>query len=157
MTDAEDKGDFHDPKGRVLIIAGSDPSGGAGIQADIKAVTALGGYAATAITALTVQNTKAVTAVHAAPQEIIAGQIAAVLSDIGADAIKTGSWPIETILDAGRARLLSAGFGSVDYFELRDADTLKPVARAERPARVLAAAWLGRARLIDNVPIPGST
>ncbi|MGP1274626.1 MAG: bifunctional hydroxymethylpyrimidine kinase/phosphomethylpyrimidine kinase [Caulobacterales bacterium] len=79
-----------EPKGRVLIIAGSDSSGGAGIQADIKAVTALGGYAATAITALTVQNTKGVTAVHGAPMDIVSGQIAAVLDDIGADAIKTG-------------------------------------------------------------------
>ncbi len=77
-------------KGRVLIIAGSDPSGGAGIQADIKTVTALGGYAATAITALTVQNTKGVTAVHPVAPEIIRRQIDAVMSDIGADAIKIG-------------------------------------------------------------------
>ncbi|WDI32374.1 bifunctional hydroxymethylpyrimidine kinase/phosphomethylpyrimidine kinase [Hyphococcus flavus] len=77
-------------KGRVLIIAGSDPSGGAGIQADIKTVTALGGYAATAITALTVQNTTGVTAVHGVAPEIIAAQIEAVMNDIGADAIKIG-------------------------------------------------------------------
>lgn len=77
-------------KGRVLIIAGSDPSGGAGIQADIKTVTALGGYAAAAITALTVQNTKGVSAAHAVAPDIIAAQIEAVMSDIGADAIKIG-------------------------------------------------------------------
>ena len=77
-------------KGRVLIIAGSDPSGGAGIQADIKTVTMLGGYAATAITALTVQNTRGVSAVHPVAPEIIAAQIEAVMSDIGADAIKIG-------------------------------------------------------------------
>ncbi|MEM8934908.1 MAG: bifunctional hydroxymethylpyrimidine kinase/phosphomethylpyrimidine kinase [Pseudomonadota bacterium] len=77
-------------KGRVLIIAGSDPSGGAGIQADIKTVTALGGYASTAITALTVQNTKGVTAVLQTPPDFIRDQIDAVLSDIGADAIKIG-------------------------------------------------------------------
>lgn len=77
-------------KGRVLIIAGSDSGGGAGIQADIKTVTAFGGYAATAITALTVQNTLGVSAVHAAPLAIVAAQIRAVLEDIGADAIKTG-------------------------------------------------------------------
>ena len=77
-------------KGRVLIIAGSDPSGGAGIQADIKTVTALGAYAATAITALTVQNTKGVSAVHPVAPEIIRAQIEAVLGDIGADAIKIG-------------------------------------------------------------------
>jgi hydroxymethylpyrimidine/phosphomethylpyrimidine kinase len=76
--------------GRVLIIAGSDSGGGAGIQADIKTVTALGGYAATAITAVTVQNTLGVTGVHSIPHHVIAAQAHAVLSDIGADAIKTG-------------------------------------------------------------------
>jgi hydroxymethylpyrimidine/phosphomethylpyrimidine kinase len=77
-------------RGRVLIIAGSDSGGGAGIQADIKTVTALGGYAATAITAITVQNTLGVTGVHAIPLDIIEAQARAVLDDIGADAIKTG-------------------------------------------------------------------
>jgi hydroxymethylpyrimidine/phosphomethylpyrimidine kinase len=76
--------------GRVLIIAGSDSGGGAGVQADIKTVTALGGYAATAITAITVQNTLGVTAVHPVPLDIVAAQARAVLSDIGADVIKTG-------------------------------------------------------------------
>jgi hydroxymethylpyrimidine/phosphomethylpyrimidine kinase len=75
---------------RVLVIAGSDSGGGAGIQADIKTVTLLGGYAATAITAITVQNTLGVTAIHAVPPEIVSGQIRAVLDDIGADAIKIG-------------------------------------------------------------------
>lgn len=77
-------------RGRVLIIAGSDSGGGAGIQADIKTVTALGGYAATAITAVTVQNTLGVTGVHPIPLEIVTAQARAVLDDIGADAIKTG-------------------------------------------------------------------
>jgi len=76
--------------GRVLIIAGSDSGGGAGIQADIKTVTALGGYAATAITAVTVQNTLGVTGVHPIPLDVVEAQARAVLSDIGADAIKTG-------------------------------------------------------------------
>lgn len=76
--------------GRVLIIAGSDSGGGAGIQADIKTVTALGGYAATAITAVTVQNTLGVTGVHRIPVSIVEAQARAVLDDIGADAIKTG-------------------------------------------------------------------
>ena len=98
-----------EPQGRVLIIAGSDSSGGAGIQADIKAVTALGGYAATAITALTVQNTLGVTAVHGAPMEIISGQIAAVLDDIGADAIKTGMLASKDVIDTVAAALDAAG------------------------------------------------
>lgn len=77
-------------QGRVLIIAGSDPSGGAGVQADIKTVTALGGYAAAAITSLTVQNTTGVFGVHPVAPDIIRAQIIAVLEDVGADAIKIG-------------------------------------------------------------------
>jgi len=76
--------------GRVLIIAGSDSGGGAGVQADIKTVTVLGGYAATAITAITVQNTLGVSGAHPLSPELIEAQARAVLDDIGADIIKTG-------------------------------------------------------------------
>ena len=75
---------------RVLIIAGSDSGGGAGIQADIKTVTMLGGHAMTAVTAITAQNTTGVTAVHPVPAEIILAQIDAVVGDIGVDAVKIG-------------------------------------------------------------------
>ena len=75
---------------RVLIIAGSDSGGGAGIQADIKTVTALGGYAASAITALTAQNSQGVFGIHPIPPEFVALQTQLVLDDIGADCIKTG-------------------------------------------------------------------
>jgi hydroxymethylpyrimidine/phosphomethylpyrimidine kinase len=77
-------------QGRVLIIAGSDSGGGAGIQADIKTVTVLGGYAATAITAITVQNTLGVQDVFKVPPAMVSAQARAVLDDIGADAFKTG-------------------------------------------------------------------
>jgi hydroxymethylpyrimidine/phosphomethylpyrimidine kinase len=77
-------------RGRVLIVAGSDSGGGAGIQADIKTVTMLDGYAATAITALTAQNTEGVFGVLPIPPEFIRRQIEVVLDDIGADAIKIG-------------------------------------------------------------------
>ncbi|MEO8557591.1 MAG: bifunctional hydroxymethylpyrimidine kinase/phosphomethylpyrimidine kinase [Rhodospirillales bacterium] len=77
-------------QGRVLIIAGSDSGGGAGIQADIKTVTALNGYAAAAITALTAQNTQGVFGVMGIPAPFIRQQIEMVLDDIGADALKTG-------------------------------------------------------------------
>ena len=77
-------------RGRVLILAGSDSGGGAGIQADIKTVTALGGYAATAITAITVQNTLGVQMAVRLHPDLIAAQARAVLDDIGADAFKTG-------------------------------------------------------------------
>lgn len=76
--------------GRVLIIAGSDSGGGAGLQADLKTVTALGGYAATAVTAVTVQNTLGVTGVLPVPADMVTAQARAVLDDIGADALKTG-------------------------------------------------------------------
>ncbi len=75
---------------RILIIAGSDSGGGAGIQADIKTVTMLGGHALTAITAITAQNTLGVSAIHAVPAEIILAQIDAVIDDIGVDAVNIG-------------------------------------------------------------------
>ena len=75
---------------RILIIAGSDSSGGAGIQADIKTIAMLGGHPMTAITAITAQNTIAVSSVHPVPTEMILAQIEAVISDIGVDAIKIG-------------------------------------------------------------------
>ncbi len=75
---------------RVLVVAGSDSGGGAGIQADIKTLSALGAYAMTAITAITVQNTQGVTDVHGIPPSVVAAQMRACLEDIGADAIKLG-------------------------------------------------------------------
>jgi len=75
---------------RILIIAGSDSGGGAGIQADIKTVTMLGGHAMTAVTAITAQNTQGVTDVHAIPTETVLAQIDAVIADIGVDAVKIG-------------------------------------------------------------------
>ena len=78
------------PTARILIIAGSDSGGGAGIQADIKTVTMLGGHPMTAITAVTAQNTVGVSAVHPVPTEMILAQIEAVIGDIGVDAVKIG-------------------------------------------------------------------
>ncbi len=75
---------------RVLTIAGSDSGGGAGVQADIKTISATGSYAASAITAITVQNTIGVEQVYGIPAEIIGAQIQAVISDIGVDSIKIG-------------------------------------------------------------------
>ena len=77
-------------KGRVLIVAGSDSGGGAGIQADIKTVTMLGGFAATAITALTAQNTLGVHGILGIDPAFIRQQMQVVLRDIGADCLKTG-------------------------------------------------------------------
>lgn len=86
-------------KGRVLIVAGSDSGGGAGIQADIKTVTALGGYAATAITALTAQDTRDVYEVVPVAPAFIRKQMEVVLDDIGADAIKLGMLHDEPVIE----------------------------------------------------------
>lgn len=75
---------------RILSIAGSDSGGGAGVQADIKTISALGGHAMTAVTAVTVQNTREVSAVHLVPPDVVTAQIRAVIDDIGVDAIKIG-------------------------------------------------------------------
>ena len=96
--------------GRVLIIAGSDSGGGAGIQADIKTVTALGGYAATAVTAITVQNTLGVTDVRPLPADLVEAQARAVLDDIGADAIKIGMLGEAAVVEAV-ARVLDGARG----------------------------------------------
>jgi hydroxymethylpyrimidine/phosphomethylpyrimidine kinase len=90
---------------RVLVIAGSDSSGGAGIQADIKTVTMLGGYAMTAITAITAQNTLGVTAVEVLSPDLVAAQIDACLSDIGADAVKIGMLGSAAIAEVVAGRL----------------------------------------------------
>jgi hydroxymethylpyrimidine/phosphomethylpyrimidine kinase len=147
------------PEGRVLIIAGSDSGGGAGVQADIKTVTVLGGYAATAITAVTVQNTLGVTAIHGVPPAIVAAQAEAVLTDIGADAIKIGmlgeaaaavadllaAWPgIPVVLDPvmiakGGAPLADAG--GVETLRRR----LLPLAALITPNAPEAAVLTGRA------------
>ncbi|MBO1075413.1 bifunctional hydroxymethylpyrimidine kinase/phosphomethylpyrimidine kinase [Roseomonas marmotae] len=91
-------------RGRVLIVAGSDSGGGAGIQADIKACAAMDAYSATAVTALTAQDTLGVHGVHPVPPDFIRQQIRLTLRDIGADAVKTGmlgdAVTIEAVCDA---------------------------------------------------------
>jgi hydroxymethylpyrimidine/phosphomethylpyrimidine kinase len=96
---------MEEAQGRVLVIAGSDSGGGAGVQADIKTITVLGGYAATAITAITVQNTLGVQAVHPLPAALVAAQARAVLDDLGADAIKTGMLGSRGVIEAVAAIL----------------------------------------------------
>ncbi|MBL8835264.1 MAG: bifunctional hydroxymethylpyrimidine kinase/phosphomethylpyrimidine kinase [Alphaproteobacteria bacterium] len=99
-------------RGRVLIVAGSDSGGGAGIQADIKTVTMLDGYAATAITALTAQNTQGVFGVFPVPPDFIAQQMRLVIDDIGADAVKTGMLHSAAVI-AAVADVLAASAATV--------------------------------------------
>lgn len=94
---------------RILIVAGSDSGGGAGIQADIKTVTMLGGHAMTAITAITAQNTLGVAAVHPVPAEMVLAQIDAVAEDIGVDAVKIGMIGSAAVAEAVATRLEQLG------------------------------------------------
>lgn len=90
---------------RILAVAGSDPGGGAGVQADLKTITVLGGYGLSVITALTAQNTRGVQAVHPVPPAFVAAQMKSILSDIGADAVKTGMLANAGIIAAVAARI----------------------------------------------------
>jgi hydroxymethylpyrimidine/phosphomethylpyrimidine kinase len=96
--------------GRVLIVAGVDPSGGAGMHADVKTVTMLGQYAAGAITALTVQNTIGVSDAMGVDPAFVSGQISAVLEDVGADTIKIGMLYSSAITEAVADAIIRAGF-----------------------------------------------
>lgn len=97
---------------RVLVVAGSDSGGGAGIQADVRACMACGAYAANAISALTAQNTLGVQRVHVPPVEVLRLQLRSVLDDIGADVVKTGMLPdaasVRAVADAIRSTCGSA-------------------------------------------------
>ena len=95
---------------RALTIAGSDSGGGAGIQADLKTFAAFGVYGASAITAVTAQNTIGVRAIHEVPADVVAAQIDAVLDDIGADAAKTGMLSSASIIEAVADRLHAHSF-----------------------------------------------
>lgn len=140
-------------KGRVLIAAGSDSGGGAGIQADIKTVTALGGYAATAITALTAQNTRGVFGVLPIPPDFIRQQMALVLDDIGADCVKTGMLHDAAVIETVAAVLEEKAPGVplvVDPVMIAKggAALLDPAATATLRARLLPRATL----LTPNLP-----
>ena len=140
-------------KGRVLVVAGSDSGGGAGIQADIKTITALGGYAMTAVTALTAQNTKGVTAVHTVPPAFVAEQIEVTLDDLGADAVKTGMLADAAIIAAVADALdrLAAGIPWVidPVMVAKGGDRLL----AEDAARALKARLVAKAAIVTpNLP-----
>ncbi|MEO0635906.1 MAG: bifunctional hydroxymethylpyrimidine kinase/phosphomethylpyrimidine kinase [Pseudomonadota bacterium] len=111
----------------ALTIAGSDSGGGAGIQADLKAFSALGGYGASVITAITAQNTQAVTAVHDVPIDVVAAQLDAVLSDLNVRAIKIGMLSSPAIIETVASRLETTDIPLV----------LDPVMVAKSGARLL--------------------
>ena len=114
---------------RVLTIAGSDSGGGAGIQADLKTIAALGGYGMTAITALTAQNTQGVQGIHAVPPEFLKAQIQSVMDDIGVDAIKIGMLHAPGIVEVVR--------WAIDHYQPRHV-VLDPVMVATSGDRLIA-------------------
>ncbi len=137
---------------RVLTIAGSDSGGGAGIQADIKTISALGGFATSAITAITIQNTLGVSGVHPIPLDMIRGQIDAVLSDIGTDAIKIGMLHSAEVVEMIVERL--------DHYKIRNV-VVDPVMVStsghklieDSAIEILRSQLLPRARIITpNIP-----
>lgn len=121
--------DNDNSKPRVLVVAGSDSGGGAGIQADIKTITMLGGFAMTAVTALTAQNTLGVEEVLAVEPRFVALQMKVVLSDLGADAIKIGM--------LGSARVVEAVAGVCETSAFGVPVILDPVMVAKGGARLL--------------------
>ena len=123
----------------ALTIAGSDSGGGAGVQADLKTFSALGVYGASVLTAVTAQNTVAVTAVHPVPPEMVAAQIAAVLDDIRVDAVKIGM--------LGDARLIETVAGALARYQ--GPVVLDPVMVAKSGARLLPEA--ARAALVAHL------
>ncbi|RAI43684.1 bifunctional hydroxymethylpyrimidine kinase/phosphomethylpyrimidine kinase [Rhodoplanes roseus] len=113
----------------AVTIAGSDSSGGAGIQADLKTFSALGVYGASVIAALTAQNTRGVTAIHDVPPDFIAAQIDAVFSDLAVDAVKIGMLSVPAAIDAVADGLARHGAGNI---------VLDPVMISTSGARLLA-------------------
>ena len=144
MTDASetlDETQFEDPKGRVLIIAGSDSGGGAGIQADLKTVTLLGGFGMTAITAITAQDTTGVHGVWSVALDAVQKQMIACLTDIGADAVKTGMLGTAALVECiaetldARARDVPRIVDPVMRLHLRLALGIRHRIRANKPQR----------------------
>jgi hydroxymethylpyrimidine/phosphomethylpyrimidine kinase len=138
---------------RLLSIAGSDSGGGAGVQADLKAFAACGAHGMTAITAITAQNTTGVSAIHQIPPEVIIAQVAAVVEDIGVDAVKVGMLGnVETIEAVAHAlTLLPASVPVVvDPVMVAEsgADLLEPEARTELIRRLVRRATV----LTPNLP-----
>lgn len=147
---------------RILTIAGSDSGGGAGIQADLKTITVLGGFGMSALTALTAQNTREVTAVHPVPPEFVLLQIEAVASDIGVDAAKTGMLASREIVEAVaegirrfdiRPLVVDPVLISKGGHPLLADDAMESLVRLLFPLAALVTPNLPEARLLSGLPI----
>jgi hydroxymethylpyrimidine/phosphomethylpyrimidine kinase len=147
---------------RILVIAGSDSGGGAGIQADIKTAMALGAYASTAITALTAQDTNGVHAIHPVPQDFIRRQIEVALADPGADAIKTGmlgdAATVETVARAlahvGRPLVIDPVMVAKGGAPLLEHEAIAALKRVLLPLATLITPNVPEAELLTGLAIP---
>lgn len=150
-------------RGRVLLVAGSDSSGGAGVQADVKTVTALGAYAATAVTAVTAQDTRGVRGVLPVPPDFLQLQLSCVLDDIGADVIKTGMLggraTVEALCGVLEARIsrpqivIDPVTIATGGQRLLDADAVTTVKRRLLPLAALLTPNLSEAELLTGMTI----
>jgi len=144
---------------RILAIAGSDSGGGAGIQADLKTITALGGFGMTAITAVTAQNTLGVTGIHELPPRFVAEQIDAVVEDIGVDAAKTGMLGSAPIVYIVAERILRHGIKRLVVDPVMVAKSgarlLAPEAEAELRDRLLPLALVVTPNLAEAAALAG--
>ncbi len=144
---------------RILTIAGSDSGGGAGIQADLKAITLLGGYGMSVITALTAQNTVGVQGIHEVPARFVGRQIDSVLSDIGADAIKTGMLANKEIVEivSKKIRQYQAKMVVVDPVMVSKSGTylLRKDARDALIKSLIPLAWVVMPNLMEASALTG--
>ena len=138
---------------RVMTIAGSDPSGGAGIQADIKTISAIGCFATSAIVAVVDENTVGVTGVHPVPVEFVTGQIHSILDDIGTDAVKIGMLHSSELICAVRKTLDEyPEIGNVVFDPVMVATSGDPLLEADA-VDTLRTVLIPRARIITpNIP-----
>ena len=123
---------------RVLTIAGSDSSGGAGIQADLKTITVLGGFGMSVITALTAQNTLGVHGIHDVPPAFVAAQFDAVATDIGIDAAKTGMLPTSEIIRVVAGKIRQYGVAKLVVDPVMVATGGVPLIREEAKKTLIA-------------------
>jgi hydroxymethylpyrimidine/phosphomethylpyrimidine kinase len=137
---------------RVLTIAGSDSGGGAGIQADLKTITVLGGYGMSVITALTAQNTLGVQGIHDVPPAFVAAQFDAVAADIGIDAAKTGMLPTSEVLRVVAGKVRQYGIGKLVVDPVLAATTGGALVRDEAKQTLIAELLPLALVLTPNIP-----
>ncbi len=144
---------------RILTIAGSDSGGGAGIQADLKAITLLDGYGMSVLTALTAQNTLGVQAIHEVPARFVERQIDSVLSDIGADAIKTGMLTNKEIVEVVAKKIEQYGIETVVVDPVMISKSGAPLLRKDAQKalikRLIPLAWVVTPNLFEASVLTG--